>query len=312
MSAEIRSTASSPEAPAGRAGGARWEPARDGELGERTPIERVERHWFHSAERTEPEVREVVVYLPPQYAQHTDRRFPVFYLQDGQNLVDPTTSYVPGQTWRAHETADRLALAGESEPVILVGVANGGARRMAEYTPGRDLRMGGGEGRSYGRMLIEELKPLVDAQYRTLPGPQDTALGGSSLGALISLFLGLERPDVFGNIAVMSPSVWWDQRSILARLSRAVPRPPLRIWLDIGTEEGAPQVRDVGMLYRQLVRQGWCDGVDLEYFLAEGAQHTEDAWAARFDRVLRFLFPAGRPREGNSQGRHAPGPGLVR
>jgi predicted alpha/beta superfamily hydrolase len=232
-----------------------------------------------------------MVYLPPQYEAERDRHFPVFYLHDGQNLIDPSTSYIPGQTWQVHTTADRLALAEEIEPVILVGVANAGLRRMAEYTPSRDLRLGGGEGRSYGRMLIEELKPLVDGTYRTSRGPDNTALGGSSLGGLISLFLGLEHPDVFGKIAAMSPSIWWDQRSILSRLSRAQPRPALRVWIDMGTAEGSRHVRDSGMLYRQMLRQGWREGTDIQHFLAEGAEHNETAWAARFDRVLRFLFP---------------------
>lgn len=270
---------------------AAWERVRDGDADDVTPIPRLERYRFHSPTLREPEVRGVLVYLPPQYETEPERRFPVFYLHDGQNLIDPKTSYIAEQTWQAHTTADRLALAGEMEPVILVGVANAGMRRMAEYTPGRDLRLGGGEGRAYGRLLIEELKPLVDATYRTCPGPSDTAVGGSSLGGLISLFLGLEWPDVFGKVAAMSPSIWWDQRSILTRLSRAQPKPSLRVWIDMGTAEGSRHVRDSGMLYRQMLRQGWRDGIDLRYSLAEGAEHNEAAWAARFDRVLRFLFP---------------------
>ncbi len=239
----------------------------------------------------------MLVYLPREYEQQPQRRFPVFYLQDGQNLFDPLTSYVAGRTWRAHTTADRLALAGEMEPAILVGIANTGLRRMAEYTPTHDGRLGGGEAERYGRMLIEELKPLVDSEYRTLGGPQDTALGGSSLGGLVSLFLGMERPDVFGKVAVMSPSLWWDQRSILEFVKREVARrpeeePKLRIWMDMGSAEGARHVRDAGTLHRLLLRSGWREGLDVEYFVAENGVHDEDAWADRFDRVLRFLFPA--------------------
>ena len=105
--------------------------------------------------------------------------------------------------------------------MILVGIANTGLRRMAEYTPTRDFKMGGGEGRSYGRLLIEELKPLIDRTYRTLPDAKDTGLGGSSLGGLISLYLGFAHPEVFGKMAVMSPSLWWDHRSILNAIKRA-------------------------------------------------------------------------------------------
>jgi predicted alpha/beta superfamily hydrolase len=271
-----------------------WEPVPFVELPEAqaTPIPRLDRYRFHSLALPEPSSRSVLVYLPPHYALEPTRRFPVFYLHDGQNLMDPLTSYVAGHTWRAHTTADRLALDGEIEPVILVGVANTGLRRMAEYTPARDFKMGGGEGRAYGHLLIDELKPLVDATYRTLHGPEDTAIGGSSLGGLISLFLAFEHPETYGKAAVLSPSLWWNQRSILNFVGRIDPVPRPRIWLDIGGAEGAHPVRDAAVLHRLLLQRGWRDGVDLKYLMVEDAVHTEDAWAARFDRVLRFLFPS--------------------
>jgi hypothetical protein len=131
---------------------------------------------FHS--EILPDDRAVSVYLPPQYLEQKERHFPVLYLQDGQNLFDGRTSYITGKTWNANKTADRLTEAGEIEPLILVGIANTGLRRMAEYTPTRDFKMGGGEGRSYGRLLIEELKPWIDSTYRTLPEAKDTGLGG--------------------------------------------------------------------------------------------------------------------------------------
>jgi predicted alpha/beta superfamily hydrolase len=241
-----------------------------------------------------PQVRDVMVYLPPQYFEAADdeeARFPVLYLHDGQNLFDGMTSYIPGRTWRANTTADELTLAGEMEPVILVGVANTGLRRMAEYTPTRDFKLGGGEGRTYGRLLMEELKPFIDATYRTKPTAEHTALGGSSLGGLISLYLGLENPGVFGRLAVMSPSLWWDHRSIFQFLHGA-DRPELKIWMDMGTAEGAQHVRDADLLYRMLVKRGWKPGADLMYEKVEGAVHDENAWAVRFGDVLRFLFPA--------------------
>jgi predicted alpha/beta superfamily hydrolase len=231
------------------------------------------------------------VYLPPQYFEQEGRRFPVFYLQDGQNLFDGRTSYIAGKTWNANRTADRLANAGEIEPVILVGVANTGLRRMAEYTPTRDFKMGGGEGRSYGRLLIEELKPLIDSTYRTLVDAKNTAVGGSSLGGLISLYLGFAHPEVFGKIAVMSPSLWWDHRSILNAITQQERKPNLRIWLDMGTAEGTRHLRDADMLEGLLVKRGWRVGLDLAYVKAQGAVHDEQAWSERFGDVLRFLFP---------------------
>ena len=252
------------------------------------PRYRVRR--FHS--EILPDDRVVSVYLPPQYLEQEERRFPVLYLQDGQNLFDGRTSYIAGKTWNANTTADRLTEAGEIEPLILVGVANTGLRRIAEYTPTRDYKMGGGEGRSYGRLLIEELKPLIDRSYRTLPEAKNTGVGGSSLGGLISLYLGFAHPEVFGKVAVMSPSLWWDHRSIFNAIEQQVTKPELRIWLDMGTAEGTRPVRDADMLERLLVKRGWKIGVDLAYVKAQDAVHDERAWSERFGDVLRFLFPA--------------------
>jgi predicted alpha/beta superfamily hydrolase len=235
--------------------------------------------------------RDITVYLPEAYFSDPDRLFPVFYLHDGQNLIDGRTSFVAHRTWRADTTADALTEAGQIEPVILVGIANTGVRRMAEYTPTRDIRRGGGEGHRYSRLLIHDLKPLIDAQFRTLPGPTNTAIGGSSLGGLISLSIALDHPEVFGKAAVLSPSVWWNQRAILNRVGGARPKPNIRIWLDMGTSEGLRHLRDTDLLHRRLQQRGWRDGKDLAYLRVPGATHDEAAWAARFEHVLRFLFP---------------------
>jgi predicted alpha/beta superfamily hydrolase len=251
-----------------------------------------------------PGRRDITVWLPEAYLADPTRHFPVFYLHDGQNLIDPRTSFVPGRTWQADATADALTSAGQIESIILVGIANTGVRRMAEYTPTRDPRRGGGEGARYGRLLVHELKPLVDLYFRTLPGPENTAIGGSSLGGLISLALALDYPSVFGKAAIMSPSVWWNQRAILNRVSGARPKPNLRIWLDMGTGEGLRHLRDTDLLHRRLLQRGWHESStprkdaaaashpeDLFYLRVPGALHDESAWAARFDDVLRFLFP---------------------
>jgi predicted alpha/beta superfamily hydrolase len=257
-----------------------------------TPIPRLHRFRLQSAILPEPAERCLLVYLPAAYETEPERRFPVFYLHDGQNLFDEKMAYVPGHPWWAHTTADRLAEAGEMEPTILVGIGNTGFRRMAEYTPTRDYKLGGGEGRTYGRLLREELKLFIDKTYRTKTGPESTGLGGSSLGGLISLFLGFEHPEVFGKLAVMSPSIWWDHRSILGLVESVDPRPDLRIWLDMGTAEGSRHLRDADQLFKILKRRGWREHVDLAYQRVSGGVHSEDAWAARFDDVLRFLFPA--------------------
>jgi len=252
---------------------------------------------FHS--RFLPDDRDIEVYLPEAYINEPDRRFPVFYLHDGQNLFDGRTSYLADSTWRAHATADRLTREGLIEPVILVGINNTGVRRMSEYTPSRDARLRGGDGDLYGRLLVEELKPCIDREFRTQPGAAHTGVGGSSLGGLISLYLGFTYPEVFSGVAVVSPSVWWNERAILRTISTGRTRPNLRIWLDMGTAEGLGHLRDADLLHARLLQRGWRDGVDLCYLRVAGGLHNEDAWAARFDRVLRFLFPLAPSETGS-------------
>jgi predicted alpha/beta superfamily hydrolase len=238
--------------------------------------------------------RELVVYVPPGYDSSQDR-YPVLYLQDGQNLFDPATAFL-GQDWRADVTADDLMLRGVIEPAIIVGVYNSGVRRITEYTPTRDTRLGkGGKGAKYAAMLAREVKPFIDAAFRTRGSAVDTAVGGSSLGGLVSLEAGLLYPHVFGKLALLSPSVWWDQQAILKMIEgcRLAARP--RIWLDAGTAEGdAPEhvIADLRMLRGALLEKGWREGADLRYSEVPGAGHHESAWAARFGPVLQYLFPA--------------------
>lgn len=234
--------------------------------------------------------RDLVVYLPPGYAADARRRYPVLYLHDGQNLFDAGTAYQKGQHWRVGETADRLIAAGRLDPLLVVGIGNTGARRLHEYTPTADRKLGGGEADAYGRLIVEELKPFIDASYRTLPGREHTGLGGSSLGALVSLHLGLAYPSVFSRLALLSPSVWWNRRAILRAVRQARPRPALRIWLDMGTAEGRRGLADARALRQALVRMGWNEGDDLHYSEHTGAAHSEAAWAARVGPMLEYLF----------------------
>lgn len=240
--------------------------------------------------------RDVLVYLPPGYAADKRRRYPVLYLHDGQNLFDGATSFIKGAEWGVDETAQRLITAGAIEPLIIVGVYNAGKDRIAEYTPTVDARHKvGGEADLYGRMLVEELKPFIDSEYRTRRGAKHTGLGGSSLGALVSLYLAFKYPQTFGLVVVTSPSVWWDDRVILREVEALRRRPRLRVWLDVGTREGGSeaevQTRNARALRDALVRKGWKEGSDLIYFEAEGAEHNERAWAARVEPMLKYLFP---------------------
>ena len=239
-----------------------------------------------------PIPRDLFVYLPEAYLSQPERSFSLLLLHDGQNLFDGELSYVKGATWRVGTTADEAIAAGRVEPLVIVGVANTGLERMSEYTPTADTRLGGGKGRLYARMLVEELLPMLRSDYRLLTGPDHTGVAGSSLGGLLSLAIGLHYPNHFGRIGALSPSIWWDDRTILRDVRSLEEHLPLRIWLDIGTAEGIRHLRDADLLAHLLQARGWLEGVDLLYRRVTGAVHNEGAWAARFADVLQFLFPA--------------------
>ncbi len=233
---------------------------------------------------------DVLVHLPLGYEAGAATRYPVLYMQDGQNLFDAATSFA-GE-WRMDETSDALAREGVIRQPIIVGVYNAGAYRIDEYTPTRDAaRRAGGKALLYGRMLVEELKPFIDATYRTLPDAVDTGLGGSSLGGLVALYLGLIHASVFGKLAVFSPSVWWDNRFIVRRIRALRSKPASKIWLSTGTAEGEGVVEAARRVRGALVTKGWTLGIDLDYVEVDGAPHTEAAWAGLVGPMLRFLFP---------------------
>jgi len=241
--------------------------------------------------------RDVLVYLPRGYSRFSRRRYPVLYLQDGQNVFDAATSFA-GVEWGVDETAQRLIRRNLIEPLIIVAVANMTDDRIHEYapTPGvidskaKRQKHSKGLARKYGRFLTEELRPYIDKKYRTKPEAEFTGLGGSSLGALLTLSVGLWFPNAFTRLIVMSPSVWWDDCVIYKMVEELDKKPPLKIWLDTGTRE--PGWERVRTLLDSLIEKGWRLGEDLIYAEIEGGDHSEGAWAARVDPALRFLFPA--------------------
>lgn len=235
--------------------------------------------------------RDVLVWLPAAYRADPSARFPVLYMHDGQNAMDATTAF-GGVEWGADETMGALIAAGTAPETIIVAVGNT-EDRVPEYTPTVDATYGGGRAADYGRFLVEELKPLIDRLYRTRPEAAATGVAGSSLGGLVSMWLGLEYPDTFGRLGVISPSVWWDDRVILD-LVAAAPAPIVRprVWLDIGTAEGsgATAVENTRALRDALIARGWALGVDLGYLEVPGAGHNETAWASRLGGIFAFLL----------------------
>lgn len=236
--------------------------------------------------------RDLVIYLPPGYDSERKAHFPALYMQDGQNLFDPGTSFVRGMHWGLGETADRLIVTGAVQPLVIVGIYNAGRARVNEYTPTKVPKHGGGRAERYAKFLVQEVMPFIQHEYRVATDPVPTGIGGSSLGGLVSLYLGLKLPHLFGRIAALSPSVWWNQRWLHSFVQATHIQPRPRIWLDVGTKEGSRIVQDVEQFRDVLVAKGWHLHKDLHYERIEGGEHNEAAWAARVGPFLKFLYPA--------------------
>lgn len=220
--------------------------------------------------------RDIYVYTPADYKNST-QRYPVLYMHDGQNLFDPSRAFL-GKTWNALSTLNKLIKAKIISPIIVVAIDNT-PDRMNEYVPER-------KGREYLSFIQNQIKPLIDNSFRTKKEAKYTAMMGSSLGGLISLSAGLSHSNVFGVVAALSPSIWWNNRSILEAYETSKVM-PLKIYLDSGTS-GGEKPQDV------LDLVGVFENRAYTHFLVniqDGADHQEFYWAQRFPIALKFLFP---------------------
>ncbi len=237
------------------------------------------------------------VWLPTEYGdtENSERHYPVLYLNDGQNLFEAAVAF-GGVEWRVDETMDRLIREGAVPPMIVVGIDNAGKDRIREYMPHRSMHpmMVRAMGKRYPDFLMNEVMPFVERMYRVATSPENTGLGGSSMGALIALYTAMERPAVFGRLLLESPSLWASNRQAIkeSRLARIWPE---RIFLGVGTAEAgdAERSRTVVDDVRELaaiLRRAVLSEKRLRLVIREGAGHTEAAWAERFPEALRFLF----------------------
>jgi predicted alpha/beta superfamily hydrolase len=235
--------------------------------------------------------RQITIYVPAGYDERPERRYPVLYMHDGQNLFDADRAFIPGQHWRLSEAADSAIGERTAEPAIIVGIDNGGAMRIDEYTPTRDPdRNMGGRAQHHAQMIMEEIKPMIDARYRTFPDAANTGIGGASLGGLVSLHLALKYPTVFGRVAAMSPSVWWHNRVIVREVDDLPADVRPRVWLDIGGREGAEALDGARTLRDTLKEHGW-NNQNFRYHEDRRGDHSERSWATRARMMLEFLFP---------------------
>lgn len=272
--------------------------------------------------------RPLYVYLPRGYDEHTERHYPVLYMHDGQNCFESFVEDSFAGTWRAEEAADKTIAAGWVRECIIVGVANGEAERMREYLPpyaryyqptkppllsqgllSRKLthsadrwEIVAGAADQTALYYRDDIAPLIAQRYRALTDRDHTATCGSSMGALFSHYLAWEHPDFARHHGILSPSYWATRNAsgdmeTLERLATS-PKPDVRVWLDSGTGgRDAPGPGDDNRFEtiaakEMLIANGYREGDDFVYLLFEEGTHSEGSWAARFDRVLTFLFPA--------------------
>ncbi len=240
------------------------------------------------------------IWLPPGYhaKENQERHYPVFYLNDGQNLFDPATSFT-GVAWRVGQTAEALIREGRIPSLIIVGIDNAQEQRLKEYLPYRSfnptvLRP---RGKRYPEFLLSEVMPFVDQRFRIAQGPENTGLGGSSLGGLIALYTVLDRPGVFGRLLVESPSLFVSNRRVL-KYSRYFKQWPDRVYLGIGTKESGREDKDQQFVndlreLEQIMRRSGLGDDRLRVWIDEGASHNEGEWAKRFPEALAFLFSNG-------------------
>lgn len=244
--------------------------------------------------------RDIYVYLPPSHElpRYKKHRYPVLYMQDGQNAFDDTLSFA-GE-WGADETAQRFATASRKRECIIVAIPNAGADRMSEYSPwSRSTPRGTliGKGEAYLDFVTHTVKPIIDLSFRTHLQAENTGIVGSSLGGLIALYATLTRPHIFGFCAALSPAIWFaaGQLDTVARQSAitlAATHP--RFYLDMGWREGKARtadglpamIADTRRLHG-ILRERGCTA---SYVEDRAGRHNETDWRRRFPKALRLFL----------------------
>jgi enterochelin esterase-like enzyme len=235
-----------------------------------------------------PSGRRLTIYLPPGFVEDPPVPYPLLVLHDGQNLFEGGRAYIPGEHWRVGETANDLIDAGLVPPVVIVGIDHARKARIREFTPTPGSRRLGGDAAEYASLVVDDVLPDVRKQYPVRRDRAGLSLGGSSLGGLVTLYIAAMHAKVFGGLLVMSPSVWWDRRIILRVLRERPIEPDVRVWIDIGLNEGTRALTDARRLRDAI------DGPEhtgaFHYEEDPDGDHSERAWARRLPAALAFLF----------------------
>ncbi len=221
--------------------------------------------------------RDVFVWMPAGFDISGLKRFPVLYMHDGQNLVNPKTSFA-GIDWQVDETITRMIKEGIIEEIIVVGI-NNTADRLEEYS-------NSAKGNLYLRFIIEELMPFIDNNYPVLKEKENRAIMGSSMGGLSSFLMLWKYPDVFSKAACLSSSFYYDNFDAIHLVKNTKNKKTIKIYIDHG-EDG---IEGSQKMFAALTKNGYLLGKDFDYYYAPGKKHNEQSWAERLERPLRFLF----------------------
>ena len=225
-------------------------------------------------------VRRIWIYLPPDYSA-SNSRYAVMYMHDGQNVFDDSTSFA-GE-WGVDELMDSIGA--KKKEMIVVGIDNGGAKRINEYCPYDMERFGKGEGDQYLEFLVKTLKPYIDKNYRTKKDKQDTYIAGSSMGGLISMYAVLKYPKVFGGAGVFSPAFWVGPK-ILDDIEKKGRQVNSKIYLYCGGQENETMEPDMMKAFEEMRS---VSKSKMETSVRPDGKHTESVWREEFPLFYLWL-----------------------
>lgn len=227
--------------------------------------------------------RDLIVWLPPSYDSEPNKRYPVVYMNDGQNIIDPKTA-TKGMEWRADEIADSLIKANKLEEIIIVGIY---------HTPDREFEyLEGDLGKAYADFVAKTVKPLIDKTYRTKPERENTAIIGSAMGGLSALWIGWKYPQLFKNVGALSGTFNLESDKILKEIKGYKgPTKDLKLYLDMGGKDiDVQSKRSYDEIIGDLSKIGYAEGRNLKSFYYPTAEHNENAWSLRLPQTLQFFF----------------------
>ncbi|WP_233752639.1 alpha/beta hydrolase [Flavilitoribacter nigricans] len=228
--------------------------------------------------------RRIAALLPYDY-DTSDKRYPVLYLQDGQNLFD---DYAPFGSWGVDKKLAIMAERGTHE-LIIIAIDHAEDERIEEFTPSYRTRLGVGQGKKYVSFLADTLKPYVDSHFRTLPERENTGIGGSSMGGLISIYAGLMYPNIYSKLMIFSPSLWVAPNIHFHAIQfQDVLR--TKVYLYGGGAEGANVIPNIQKLKAALEKQGQDQRMQFELAIDPNGEHNEKRWGEEFPRAIEWLY----------------------